>query len=47
MPALSPTMTEGTIVKWLKKEGTVNLIVVLIHLCMDLKAKSELSILSV
>lgn len=21
MPSLSPTMTEGTIVKWLKKEG--------------------------
>ena len=24
MPALSPTMAEGNIVKWLKKEGVVN-----------------------
>lgn len=23
MPSLSPTMTEGTIVKWMKKEGDV------------------------
>lgn len=23
MPSLSPTMTEGTIIKWLKKEGDV------------------------
>ena len=23
MPALSPTMTEGTLAKWLKKEGDV------------------------
>ncbi len=25
MPSLSPTMTEGTIVKWLKKEGNIKL----------------------
>ena len=26
MPALSPTMVEGTIVKWLKKEGKMGFI---------------------
>lgn len=25
MPALSPTMEEGNIVKWLKKEGKINI----------------------
>ena len=29
MPALSPTMQEGTIVKWYKKEGTLNILVII------------------
>lgn len=33
MPSLSPTMQEGTIVKWHKKEGNATVILYLFHLC--------------